>query len=392
MMLAEARTHWPVQEREALYRKLRHLIVPQPTLDRSLVSFQASRKNAQYGWFKYKEGFSAQLVEYLIRRSGRSPGVLLDPFAGAGTALLVGRSLGWRCLGVEVLPVGPAILEAWLAGERVSLPVLKRHIAIVASGAWPERSSEDCALRHIPITAGAFPPVPRKRRAHARPLSGLLAVRARLHGEFRGIRHTSLVQPAVECARNSPDFPRPAIHHLCRRRSHGPGIRPNVRPSPHITCAAAADMSRRFAGLWAPERNRRPRAPISHFRHGGLKWAEKTRKTCAPLLGRFAVAGRRGPNSRRNGASSRLPPPLSGVQDRRDGASASNGPLLGRFAAPVSLPEETREISSAPVSHFRQAGASPRRKWESFCEPLLGRFAAPAPLSEEDEKVPARPY
>ena len=38
----------------------------QPSLSRSLVSFQANRGRAVYRWFKYKEAFSAGLVAVLL--------------------------------------------------------------------------------------------------------------------------------------------------------------------------------------------------------------------------------------------------------------------------------------------------------------------------------------
>jgi ribosomal protein L20A (L18A) len=39
------------------------------TLTRSLVSFQANKGRAVYRWFKYKEAFSADLVEHLLNRA-----------------------------------------------------------------------------------------------------------------------------------------------------------------------------------------------------------------------------------------------------------------------------------------------------------------------------------
>ena len=58
------------------------------SLTRPLVSFQANKARAIYRWFKYKEAFSAGLVEHLLARQKISRGVLLDPFAGSGTSLV----------------------------------------------------------------------------------------------------------------------------------------------------------------------------------------------------------------------------------------------------------------------------------------------------------------
>src|SRR5438552_2673443 len=53
--------------------------------NRTLVSFQANKDRPTYRWYKFKEGFSASLVEYLIAAHNIRKGArLLDPFAGSG--------------------------------------------------------------------------------------------------------------------------------------------------------------------------------------------------------------------------------------------------------------------------------------------------------------------
>ena len=65
----------------------------QPFLTRQLVSFQANKSRAKYRWYKYKEAFSADLVEQLLQRYQIGSGKLLDPFAGSGTALFTAGAL-----------------------------------------------------------------------------------------------------------------------------------------------------------------------------------------------------------------------------------------------------------------------------------------------------------
>ena len=81
-------------------------------LTRKLVSFQANKARTYYRWYKYKEAFSADLVEYLFRKYSVVEGKILDPFAGAGTALFVCSSLGYDSEGIELLPIGQKIIEA----------------------------------------------------------------------------------------------------------------------------------------------------------------------------------------------------------------------------------------------------------------------------------------
>jgi len=87
-------------------------IIIDNSLTRKLVSFQANKTRAHYRWYKYKEAFSADLVEYLFRKYDVNNGKILDPFAGAGTSLFACSALGYDSEGIEVLPVGQKIIEA----------------------------------------------------------------------------------------------------------------------------------------------------------------------------------------------------------------------------------------------------------------------------------------
>lgn len=90
------------------------MLIIDECLTRKLVSFQANKTRSYYRWYKYKEAFSADLVEYLFNKYNICKGKILDPFAGAGTALFACSALGYVSEGIEVLPVGQKIMEAYI--------------------------------------------------------------------------------------------------------------------------------------------------------------------------------------------------------------------------------------------------------------------------------------
>jgi hypothetical protein len=159
--IQEAGTITPVastQHRDLLYRKFQKRIIHNPALDRTLVSFQANKRTPFYSWFKYKEGFSQRLVAYLLDQLwNRPPGVLLDPFAGAGVALFAARAQGWQTKGIEVLPVGVYAMQARLVASRMEAPVFEAAARRLTELDFAEYYKERHALDHIAITKGAFP-------------------------------------------------------------------------------------------------------------------------------------------------------------------------------------------------------------------------------------------
>ena len=144
--------------RSALLERFAERIRPSPHLNRALVSYQANRTIPVLRWFRYKEGFSQDLVMVVIEELGLRAGVLLDPFAGVGTALLAGRKLGWDTIGIELLPLGPFVLQAWLAAEKIVPAVFWQHLQRWQKLDWAAHAHRNSAFPHLRITRGAFPP------------------------------------------------------------------------------------------------------------------------------------------------------------------------------------------------------------------------------------------
>lgn len=126
-------------------------------ITRQLVSFQANKNRSSYRWFKYKEAFSATLVEKLLQERGIFNGHILDPFAGSGTALFAANALGLDTTGIELLPIGIEIMAA-----RQSLKGFTSD-DIAAIDRWRltqpwNRSSFRSTLGVLKITNGAYSP------------------------------------------------------------------------------------------------------------------------------------------------------------------------------------------------------------------------------------------
>jgi DNA modification methylase len=93
------------------FNQYKNIMLVDRTLTRQLVSFQANKIKPFYRWFKYKEGFSTDLVKkYIIERKSTTKKIL-DPFAGIGTTLFTASEIGVDSVGIELLPIGNEIIE-----------------------------------------------------------------------------------------------------------------------------------------------------------------------------------------------------------------------------------------------------------------------------------------
>lgn len=142
--------------RDALLDTYKARIETNPDLDRRLVSYQANKQAPFYGWFKYREGFTAHLVHYLLAHIHPQPGRLLDPFAGSYVAPFAAASRGWVTSGIEVLPVGIHIARSRSAAHHANPQEFAALAQTLATLDYRDYYDECYALRHIPITRGAF--------------------------------------------------------------------------------------------------------------------------------------------------------------------------------------------------------------------------------------------
>ena len=143
--------------RNALHERFADRLAVRDDLSRRLVSYQGNKTAPGLRWFKYKEGFSAELVRGALRGAD---GPVLDPFAGVGTTALVAAGSGRRATGIEIMPVGARAAAAisWIARQQSPDAIGragKRLLRALDGGVEP---AAEHRFAHVPITRQAFSP------------------------------------------------------------------------------------------------------------------------------------------------------------------------------------------------------------------------------------------
>lgn len=145
------------KDNNTLEKKFKGIIQVNPDLKRSLVSFQANKAVAGYRWYKFKEGYSSSLVEYVLNKLNIKNGALIDPFAGSGTSLFVANENGIDAVGIELLPIGQKIIEVRKKIiKNSSKKILETLKTWLINKPWnSEKKAQN--INYLNITRGAFP-------------------------------------------------------------------------------------------------------------------------------------------------------------------------------------------------------------------------------------------
>ena len=164
----------PCAARGHLYDRFADRLVPRGDLSRRLVSYQANKAQPGLRWFKYKEGFSKDLVDDAL---SAAHGPVLDPFAGIGTTALIAAAGGRRATGIEIMPVGTRAAKAisWVANQR-DMEVFQgvaNDLLRALDGHGEAR--HESRFRHVPITCHAFSEETEAAIAKARAFLGGIA-------------------------------------------------------------------------------------------------------------------------------------------------------------------------------------------------------------------------
>ena len=146
----------PEDERQALERKYAPILEVTDKFDRRSVSYQLSKNDALHSWLKYKEAFSAELVDILLDEMGAVPGdLVMDPFMGSGTTALACQMRGINSVGFDILPLSAVSIMAKANVMRYDAAEIARVIRDFRALKMPD----DYAGRtpYITITDTAYP-------------------------------------------------------------------------------------------------------------------------------------------------------------------------------------------------------------------------------------------
>lgn len=143
-------------ERQALEKKYSEFLDLTEKFNRQSVSYQLSKKDALHSWLKYKEGFSANLVNILLDEMGAVAGDwVMDPFMGSGTTALVCQMRGINSMGYDVMPISAVSIKAKAAVMRYDINEIKQMIKDVSKLTIPV--GYDRRTPYIAITQDAYP-------------------------------------------------------------------------------------------------------------------------------------------------------------------------------------------------------------------------------------------
>ncbi|MCZ4052685.1 site-specific DNA-methyltransferase [Oxalobacter sp. OxGP1] len=146
----------PDNERKKLEKKFSECLVVTEKFNRQSVSYQLSKKDVLHSWLKYKEGFSANLVNVLLDEMGACPGDwVMDPFMGSGTTALVCQMRGINSIGYDIMPISALSIKAKAAVLKYDLNEINNMIRNISEMTVPLDYKKKTP--YIDITRDAYP-------------------------------------------------------------------------------------------------------------------------------------------------------------------------------------------------------------------------------------------
>lgn len=142
--------------RKALEAKYAPKLEVTEKFNRQSVSYQLSKKDILHSWLKYKEGYSAQLVNHLLDEMNvREGGTVLDPFLGSGTTGLVCQMRNINSIGYDILPLSSIAIKAKADVMEYDIRELVSMLDAVRQLTMP--TTYEKRTPYITITKDAYP-------------------------------------------------------------------------------------------------------------------------------------------------------------------------------------------------------------------------------------------
>ena len=146
----------PDTARKEIEKKYSKVLEVTDKFNRQSVSYQLNKKDVLHSWLKYKEGFSADLVNILLDEMGARPGDwVMDPFMGSGTTGLVCQMRGINSIGYDIMPISSVSIKAKVAVFKYELNEIRALIKDVETLSVPLAYNE--CTPYIKITQDAYP-------------------------------------------------------------------------------------------------------------------------------------------------------------------------------------------------------------------------------------------
>jgi len=146
------------KDTERKYLEEKYLPITEVTskFNRKSVSYQLSKRDCLHNWLKYKEGFSAELVEILLDEMGIKPkDTILDPFLGSGTTALVAKMKGINSISFDIMPMSRIAVNVKNNIARYDVAELREFVKFLKEQIRP--SNYKRKVRYIRITQNAYP-------------------------------------------------------------------------------------------------------------------------------------------------------------------------------------------------------------------------------------------
>lgn len=144
------------EARVRLEKHFQPLLEVTDKFNRQSVSYQLSKKDILHSWLKYKEGFSADLVNTLLDEMDvPDNGTILDPFFGSGTTGLVCQLRGIKSIGYDIMPISSVAIKAKSSVLEYDLEELEELLAEVKDLKVPKTYNKKTA--YVKITEDAYP-------------------------------------------------------------------------------------------------------------------------------------------------------------------------------------------------------------------------------------------